>query len=146
MTLAGEPKLLIQLPNRAAVPPAFELPAHVVDLLQAQCRPGPGRDAQCFTGGPGCLLNLALPDVGGGESGQQASTDLGRGRKHPQAGLEGGPGVVEPAKPHVAEALLTGEARAVKERDDGPRAIGILSRLDGIFAAFQRTKEVRSFR
>src|SRR5260370_25741219 len=34
---SGKPELLVKLPNRTAVPPAFELAAHVIDLLQAQC-------------------------------------------------------------------------------------------------------------
>src|SRR4029453_15271560 len=115
MTSARELELLVKLLDRAAVLPAFELPTHVVHLLQAQRRPGPGRHPQRFAGSPARLLDLALPDMGGSEPGEQASTDLGGGVKQSQTGLERGLGSVEPAKPHVAQALLAGQPCAVEE-------------------------------
>src|SRR5215208_2802307 len=77
MTLAGKPELLVKLPDCTAVLPAFELAAHVIDLLQAQGRPGPDGDAQCFAGSPAGLLDLPLANMDGGESGEETGADLG---------------------------------------------------------------------
>jgi hypothetical protein len=137
MTLAGQPELLVKLPNRAAILPAFELAAHVVDLLQAQGRPGPGDDAQCFAGSPAGLLDLPLANMDGGKSGEETSAKLGGGVELGQAGLEGGLGVIEPAQAHVAQTLLAGQPRPVEEGDDRPNAIGVLGRLDGRLAVFK---------
>jgi hypothetical protein len=108
MTLAGKPELLVQLPDCAAVVPAFELAPHVIDLLQAQCRPGPSGNAQCFAGSPAGLLDLPLANMHSGESREETSADLGGVVEPGQAGLEGGLGVIEPAQAHVAQTLLAG--------------------------------------
>src|SRR5215208_5542185 len=98
MTLASKPELLVKLPDCTPVLPAFKLAAHVIDLLQAQGRPGPDGDAQCFAGSPAGLLDLPLANMDGGESGEETGADLGGGVELHQAGLEGGLGVIEPVQ------------------------------------------------